>query len=277
MNWTARDQMVREQIYDWIETLQQEKTNDFVNTYGKWMDQAISKIPSNVKEPFFEKLDLWLFHLNSFIQNLQIQEDCRQRIISSARVFDDSIQSISEMKKLTIDQASYIANQHSARHRLYSLVHGGITGIGTPMVLSSDFLVMLILNLRSVQVIAMSYGYDCKTPFEMMTALKVFHGATLPKRIRGVGWERLMNDLEDNQYFYEGSDEVISYQWLEEPIKQLVKALFISRFYKEKESKSSLLPIAVGAGLNYQFSRKVTEYADYYYKYRYLLEKEGRK
>ncbi|MGE6259348.1 EcsC family protein [Heyndrickxia sporothermodurans] len=273
MNWTNRDQMVWEQIQGWIDALQDEGSNDLINTYGKWMDQAFLFIPNNMKEPFFEKVDNWLFHLNSLIQSLQIQEDARKRILSSARVFDDNIHIISDMRKLTVDQVSYIADQHSARHRLYSFVQGGITGTGKSVLLSTDFLVMLILNLRSVQIIAMSYGYDIKTPFEMMTTLKVFYASTLPKRIKRTGWDQLILDLDDKQYFYEGTDQITSYQWLEEPFIQLAKSYFISLFYKEKESKLSIIPLAIGAGVNYQFSRKVTDYADKYYKFRYLLDK----
>jgi hypothetical protein len=33
--------------------------------------------------------------------------------------------------------------------------------------------------------------------------------------------------------------------------------------------------MAIGAGANYQFTRKVTDFAHKYYQYRYLLKKQG--
>ncbi|QQZ10612.1 EcsC family protein [Heyndrickxia vini] len=273
MAWTKRDQIIGDQLQEWIQTLNQDNSNDFKDTYVKWLEHGYSLIPDKIKTPFFEKLDTWLFHLHSLIQSMQIQEDTRNRILSTARVFDDKVQTISDMRNLTIDQLSYIADQHSARHRLYSFIQGGVTGTGKSMILSTDFLVMIILNMRAVQIIAVSYGYDIKTPFEMMTSLKVFHAASLPKRLKGKAWELLLNDLEEQQYFYEGIDQVTSYQWLEEPFKQVAKAYLISLFQKEKDSKLSLIPLAIGAGANYQFSRKVTDFADKYYKFRYLYDK----
>lgn len=273
MQWTQRDQAVWDQVQIWIDTLNEEKSNDFTNTYEKWMDHGFSMIPDHIKEPFFEKLDTWLFHLHSLIQSMQFQEDARNRILSTARVFDEEVNTIPEIKNLTIDQVSYIADQHSARHRLYAFIQGGITGTGKTILLGSDFLVMIILNLRAVQIIAMSYGYDIKTPYEMMTSLKVFHAATLPKRLKGNAWDLLVRELGEQQYFYDGTDQITSYQSLEGPFKQLVKVYFISLFQKEKDSKWTFIPLVVGAGANYLFSRKVTDFADKYYKFRYLQDK----
>ncbi|MGE8206318.1 EcsC family protein [Heyndrickxia sp. NPDC080065] len=273
MNWTERDREVWQQVQEWIHTLHQEELNDFKRTYEKWVNKGLSLIPEKFTEAFFGKLDTWLFHLNALIQSLEIQDDTRKRILRSARIFDENIHTISDMKNLTIDQASYISDQYSARHRLYSFVQGGITGTGKKIILSTDFLVMILLNLRAVQITAMSYGYEIKTPYEMMTSLKVFHAATLPKHLKGNAWEQLMIDLEQSQYFYEGTEQVTTFEWLEEPFKQLVKACFISSFHKEKDSKLSLIPIVIGAGVNYKFSKKVTDFADTYYKYRYLQDK----
>lgn len=269
MKWTNRDQAVWEEIENYIHSLESIRSNDFKDTYIQWVDQAISFIPKHLSDIFFEKLDSWLFHLHSFIQASQIQEDARIRILTSARVFDESIQTIADMRKLSIDQLSFIADQHSARHRLYALAQGGMTGTGKSILLSTDFLVLMMFNLRSVQITAISYGYDVKTPLELMISLKVFHAATLPKRLRREAWEGIVIDLQEDPYFYQGPENLLSYQWLEEPFKQILKTYFITMF----KSKPSIIPIAIGAGLNYQFSRKVTDFADKFYKYRYLLDK----
>jgi len=275
MSWTDNEQKVWEDIERWIHSFQTYEENDFQNLYGKWVDKAVSAIPESLTEPFFEKMDTWLFHLHSLLQGMQIQEEARERIIKSAKAFDASIFNIEDMKNLSIDQLSYIADQHVSRHKIYSLLQGGMTATGQPIFLSSDFLALVLINLRSVQLTASTYGYDVRKPFEMMTALKVFHAASLPNRLKGIGWDDLTNDLEEHHsyYFYEGMEKIMDYRWLEEPFKQLLKVFFISLFNK-KASKSSFVSLAMGAGINYQFSRKVNQFAEKYYQYRFLLDKQ---
>ena len=90
---------------------------------------------------------------------------------------------------MKIDQVRYLNSQHSSRQRLYSLVQGGVTGTGGAVPLSTDLAAIAILNLRAVQITAMTYGYDPQQPFEMMASLKVFHAATLPERLKAEGWK----------------------------------------------------------------------------------------
>lgn len=54
MQWTQRDQAVWDQVQIWIDTLNEEKSNDFTNTYEKWMDHGFSMIPDHIKEPFLK-------------------------------------------------------------------------------------------------------------------------------------------------------------------------------------------------------------------------------
>lgn len=100
------------------------------------------------------------------------------------------------------------------------------------MLLGTDLPAMAVINLRAVQLIAMTYSFEVNTPFEMMTALKVFHAATLPARLQGQAWEDLMADLEkvNDYYFYEGKEELTNVTWLEHPLKQVLKGILILLF-----------------------------------------------
>ena len=276
MAMSNREKTIWKEIQAFEDSILQYESNDFVNVYNKWTDQALMLLPEAAVELFFNKLDTWLFHLHSLIQGMQIQNDAREQILVVGRIFDETIQTIPDLRQLSVDQLKYIADQHASRHRLYSFIQGGITGTGQAFILSTDFLAMLVLNLRSVQLTAMSYGYDVQVPFEMMTSLKVFHAATLPRRLKGQGWNDLMKDLEENDqnsYFYGGTEQLTNVHWLEEPLKQLVKAFFIASFSKKSLSGIPLLSMGIGAASNYRYTRKVTEFANRYYQYRYLLDK----
>lgn len=277
VSWSERDQQVWDSIKAWKRDLYDYEANDLEFTYVKWLDTAFGAVPEEVQESFFQRLDGWLFQLHSLIQGSQMQNDAKERILSTARTFNPDIQVVDDLAVLSIDQLHYIAEQHAGRHRLYSLVQGGITGTGGLVALGSDLPAMAVINLRSIQLIAGSYGCDVQTPFETMTSLKVFHAATLPARLQAEAWDDLLQDLESkgSTYFFDGSEQLTDYTWLEGTLKQSMKALAISMFKGKKWSGLPLISMAIGAGSNYQLSRRITAFAEKYYQYRYLREKKS--
>ncbi len=278
LNWTERDQQVWENIQTWKNSLYSYETNDFEHTYVKWINTAFSAIPETYQDPFLSRLDGWLFHMHSMIQGSQMQNDARERIVTTARAFNQTIEDVQDLQHLTIDQLHYIAEQHAGRHRIYSLLQGGVAGTGGFIALGSDLPAMVIINLRSIQLIAITYGFDVQTPFEMMTSLKVFHAATLPSRLKATAWEELMEDLKtkESDYFYNGSEKLTDTSWLEGPLKHCFKAVAITLFRKKTLSGLPIISMAIGAGINYQLARNITDFAEHYYQYRYLhLKKQG--
>ncbi|WP_099351992.1 EcsC family protein [Fredinandcohnia onubensis] len=276
MGLTEREIQILSEIENWSEQMQHEQT-DFEMTYDKWLENSLSLIPENVRTEFFSKLDNWLFHLHAILQGTQIQVDARERLIRSARVFNQDIEDISDLKELTIDQLIYLTENQIAKHRLYSFAQGGLSGTGGLLLLGTDIPGITVLNLRIVQLIAMTYGYEVNTPYEMMTSLKVFHAATLPKRMRFQGWEELTQGADgsnQNQYFYNGSEDLTDETWLELPLKHIVKAVAISVLRKRMIQGIPLVSMAIGAGMNYQLTRQVSDYAHNYYRLRFLKEKE---
>jgi flagellar biosynthesis chaperone FliJ len=276
MPLTDREAKVLNEIQEWERNLLNYEPNDFQLTYEKYLQQSFSLLPEKVKRQFFSVIDSWLFHLHSLIQGAQLQMDAKERILSSGRIFKKDLEKIEDLKQLQIEQLEYIAEQQIARHRLYSFAQGGLAGTGGPLLLSADIPAIAVINLRAVQLIAMTYGVDVNTPFEMMTSLKVFHTATLPPRLQKEGWTMLMNELQshDDDYFYEGNEEITDITWLEQPVQQLLKALVITLFRKKLIQGIPLVSMAIGAGTNYQLTRKVTDVAHKYYQLRYLKEKE---
>jgi hypothetical protein len=271
-----RDIIVLNQIHDWEKALFTYEPNEFHLTYEKYLERAFTLLPGKVQKQFFSLVDSWLFHLHSFIQSSQLQVDAKERILSSGRIFEHNLEKIADLKQLDIDQLQYIANQQIAKHRFYSFAQGGLAGTGGTLLLGSDIPTMAVINLRAVQLIAMTYGFEVNTPFEIMTSLKVFHTATLPLRLQKDGWSVLMAELENSgeRYFYEGNEEITDITWLDQLIQQLLKAMVISMFRKKVIQGIPFISMAIGAGANYQLTRKVTDVAHKYYQLRYLKEKE---
>jgi hypothetical protein len=88
-------------------------------------------------------------------------------------------------------------------------------------------------------------------------------------------WEELKQDIgKHREYFYEGKEELTDISWMEQPLKQIFKSIAILFFKNKTFQGMPLLSMAIGAGANYQLTRKVTDFAHSYYQLRYLIEKE---
>ncbi|MED4203069.1 EcsC family protein [Neobacillus mesonae] len=276
MPLTDREQIVMNEIQDWERKLLSYEPNDFQLTYEKYLERSFSLLPEGVQRQFFSVIDTWLFHLHGIIQGSQLQMDAKERIKQAGRIFNKEIEEIEDMSSLSIDQLQYIAEQQIARHRFYSFAQGGLAGTGETLLLGADIPSMAVINLRAVQLIAMTYGYEINTPYEMMTSLKVFHIGTLPPRIQKEGWSLLIEELpvDNSHYFYKGKEEITDIHWIEQPVQQLFKGMVIALFRKRMIQGIPLVSMAIGAGANYQLTRKVTDLAHKYYQYRYLKAKE---
>jgi hypothetical protein len=273
---TDREKLTLKGIEDWERKLLAYEPNDFQLLYEKYVERAFLLLPDSVQQQFFSVVDTWLFHLHAIIQGSQFQMEAKNRILSSGRIFNHEIETIEDLKYLKIEQLQYIAEQQIARHRLYSFTQGGLSGTGGALFLGLDLPAIAVINLRVVQLIAMTYGFEVNTPYEMMTSLKIFHIALLPPKVQKAGWQSLRNELDEknDHYFYEGSEQITDITWMEQPLQQIFKAMIILFFRKKRIHGIPLLSMAIGAASNYQLTRKVTEFAHNYYQLRYLQEKE---
>ncbi|WP_066172921.1 EcsC family protein [Bacillus marinisedimentorum] len=274
---SSQEQNIISSIKEWEHKNRDYYPTDFENMYNAWMETGFGRIAPSVRQRFFNSLDAILFHLHAMIQGSQLQMDARNRILSSARIFDENIKDIHDMKELSIEQLSYIAEQQIAKHRVYSFAQGGVSGTGGILTLGLDVPALTALNLRAVQLIAMTYGYDVNYPREMMISLKVFHASTLPKHLQYEGWQQLKGEIENDggTFWYEGEEDLTDETWMNEPLKQIAKILFLSMFRKKLIQGIPLLGMAAGAAMNYQLSRQVTEYAHRFYQLRHLHDTKG--
>lgn len=275
MSFTEKEDEVFQDVLEWEKQLFQYEATDFELTIEKYFEQSFSLLPEEAREQVFSVLDNWLFHIHAIIQGSQLQMDAKERILTSGRVFQPEISTLNDLEKLTIEQRQYIAEQQISRHQLYSLVQGGLSGTGKSLLLGSDIPAMIVINLRIVQLIANVYGYEVNTPFEMMTSLKVYHAAILPTRIQKQAWEELISDFDTKaEYFYEGNERVTDLATMEQPVKQIIKAMVILLFKRKAIKGIPIISIGIGAGANYLLTKKVTDFAHKYYQMRYLLSKK---
>jgi len=276
MNLSEYERALLGEIEEWENAQFDVVPNDFIRAYDEWMTQSFSLIPEDIQEKFFKNLDQWIYYIHAAIQQSKPFEARIKRIIQSSQLYNENITYIQDLKQLPLPQLNYLADQEVSAHRLYALTQGGLSSSGNPLLFGLDFPILAVINLRLVQLIANCYGYDTRNPYEMAISLKVFHAATLPKRFQGSAWTRLISEIEGTEvaFFYEGDERMSDIRWLNQPLIHLLKNMVILLFQKRKNKKVPLTSIVIGATVNYQLTKNVSEFAKRFYQYRYLLEKK---
>ncbi|MBM6617459.1 EcsC family protein [Bacillus suaedaesalsae] len=273
---TKRERHLLEEIRVWENKLYlQEK--EINRSYEKWIDYTFDKLPERQQKIFYATLDSLLFHLHAIIQSTSVQKEAKERIVKSAQASYPYIQEIQDLRSLPIESLIYYAEQEIAKHRLYSFTQGGLTGSGGIFFMAADLPLIIAINLRIVQLLSVIYGYEVNSPYEMMISFKVFHISTLPKHLQGKEWRKLLEGIKVNKdtYFWHDEHEVITDKtWLGLPLKQVAKGLFILLAKRKLIQGIPLVGIGIGAGVNYSFTKQVTEFAHHFYQLRYLTEKD---
>ncbi|MDQ0255027.1 hypothetical protein J2S74_002409 [Evansella vedderi] len=279
MSWTERERQVFSDIKSWENLHFYGKGTDFSRTYQKMVNAGFQTFGSDWNRRMLKRLDDFLFHLQAIVQQGRFDKQVRDNLFSQGRIFRSDIHTIEDMKKLSIDQLRFIAKKQLARQRLVALGQGGLTGLGGVIFTLSDLPLMLAINLRTVQLMALTYGYDLRKPYEMMYVLKVFHAISLPHPLQKDAWDQLfdeMKETDEDWIFYEGDDDITSQGWLQQPLNQILK-LFIVMFARRKLVQGiPVFGIAAGASFNYQFARHITDASHAFYQKRWLIEKEMR-
>ncbi len=275
---SGSEKLLLAEIEKWEQELQKDIRTDVERTLHKWINKKMNELPVSVKQMLFSKFDECLFHLHSIIQGSYGQQDARNQILLTAKSLGEDIYQLKDLQSLSIDQLHYLANLQTSKHRIYSLIQGGMTGTGGILLSGVDIPAQILINLRAVQLIAMSYGYEINTPYEMMTSLKVFHVSLMPKHLQSVGWSELKNDIhigEAQAYFYEGEENLANNYDVEFLLKQIVKLSVIALLKKKIISGVPLISMIIGAGMNYRLTRQVTNFSNIYYQYRVIFEKNS--
>lgn len=276
MKFSRREKEVWEEIIQW------EKENVFQNKmtrslyFEKYFQKFNELFPDEEAKSVLPKLDLILFYLQSIAQQYELDEQARKDILDEARFFRSDIYHMEDVRKLTIDQLRHITNKICTKQRLIAFMQGAFTGTGGMLFTLSDLTFMFMINLRLIQLIALTYSYEVKKPFETMVVLKLFHAITLPKTYRRGAWEQLFQEIKSQNreaFFYEGEEEIVSKQWLHQPLFHLFK-LFLFVFLRKKfVYRIPIASMLTGAMINFRFTNHVSKWSHYFYQKRWLMEK----
>ncbi|MGP4078286.1 EcsC family protein [Pseudalkalibacillus sp. R45] len=278
MEWSQNEKQVWSSIEKWEQEYFTYVPTDFNRTYEKTFEDAFNRISPKIRDKVLQTIDNLLFHLHSIILNSQFQQDTKQRVLLAAQSMNKDVEVWEDVQDCKIEQLRYIAQHQVAKHRLLSFAQGGLSGAGGILFLGIDIPASIAAHLRSIQVLALSYGYSINQPYETMLSLKLFHAATLPKQHQQEAWEQLMSEVLDqeiNPYFFESDELVADSQWMRHLVGLVGKGMILFMLRKRLIQGIPLMGMVYGATANYQLSRQITDFANQFYQKRWLLEKHN--
>ena len=276
MSLNEQERRILDSLLEWEKNYFDHLPTDIERKYDQWLEEMFMVLPEDVQEKFWKQVDEWIIYLQIAIQQSKIQQERISHIVNEAKIFNQQVATIEDLKKLPLDQLNYIVDQQISSHKLYSFLQGGISGSGHALFIGFDIPALLAIQLRAIQLIAVTYGYNITHPFELMVSLKLYHCATVPKRFQKQIWDQLFYELENSEesYFYDRQEKITDLPWLNHVFVQLLKGLMIFLMCKRKNHGRSILSMGFGAWYNYSLTKKITDLAKKFYQYRYLLEKE---
>lgn len=278
MGLTGRKKTIWEEIEKWEQSYFIDSEANRYYSLEADFNKSVETWRPDLQIKLLQIVDSIIFHTHTIAQNSTYDKQMTDKVLNLGRVFEANVENISDMKRLTIDQLRYISQQNLAKQRLISLTQGGVSGFGGIFFVALDLPLMLTINMRSIHLTALTYGYDLNKPYELMLALKVFHVATLPKTMQKEGWKQLLLELEaceDEWLLFDENNLDKSTAWLQQPIKQLAKGMALLLLKKKLIYGLPIFGITVGAASNYFLAKQVSEIARRFYEKRHLLEETG--
>jgi EcsC protein family len=264
------------EINEWIEKNRQCNSNKYAQMYKKASTYFLQKIPQAYLSAFNDFFSTAFFHSQSLIQTSKQFQDKKTDILNRAQILRSDIKTISHLRQLPIRQLNFLAEQEISKALIVSSVQGGVSGTSSKFALISDLPALLLINLKTVQEIALCYGYDVSIPMEMECCLKVLQSATLPSPEKYEAWRTIMNDIlkhEDEDVFAKWESD-INYEGFYHTILMQMSKLFVIHSVKNRVIGGlPLLGIAVGVKWNETFTKNILDYTKSFYQYRLLSKR----
>ncbi|MGD7062365.1 EcsC family protein [Bacillus altitudinis] len=144
-----------------------------------WFWEKLSRLPFQMLDkltPAFiqKKIGVLLDEMGHYIQSGGVYLTSEKGIIHQfqKKCADDSIQRIEDIEAAPIEVMDAISDQMGKNRTNLATVQGATTGVGGMFTLAADIPAVLGLSLKTLQDIAVTYGYDPKNKEERVFIIK---------------------------------------------------------------------------------------------------------
>ncbi|KRV46047.1 EcsC family protein [Bacillus sp. TH007] len=144
-----------------------------------WFWEKLSRLPFQMLDkltPAFiqKKIGVLLDEMGHYIQSGGVYLTSEKGIIHQfqKKCADESIQHIEDIEAAPIEVMDAISDQMGKNRTNLATVQGATTGVGGMFTLAADIPAVLCLSLKTLQDIAVTYGYDPKNKEERVFIIK---------------------------------------------------------------------------------------------------------
>ncbi|MEO7994883.1 MAG: EcsC family protein [bacterium] len=171
---------------------------------------------------------------------------------------------------LSDDLAQFFAR----RHVNTTMITGGLAGLGGFALAAIDIPMLFSVNLRMIQHVAVSYGYDLSDPVERHFALQLFQAAAGdPKTKIGLLQELVLvrRALQEATLAEMAGSSAVATGLV--GLRKMAAQVGIELTEKKMLAMVPIIGAGIGAGFNYLFTKQVATAATMGYRKRFLQEK----
>ncbi|MBM6617738.1 EcsC family protein [Bacillus suaedaesalsae] len=179
---------------------------------GLWFWEKIGRLPFKLLDkitPAFvqKKIGVLLDELGQYIQSggkYLVQE--QQIVHKYQSKFSEEISTLDDISTVPLHVMNQVCLEVVQNRQNFATVQGASTGFGGIFTLSIDIPLLLGLSLKTLQEIAMIYGYDPNDPAERIFIVKSLQFASSDI----VGKQAILNELTDFYHRSEHQNEMMS-------------------------------------------------------------------
>ncbi|MDQ0214719.1 hypothetical protein J2S13_001116 [Oikeobacillus pervagus] len=172
-----------------------------------WFWERLGRIPFKLLDKFTpqfiqNKVGLLLDELGNFIQNGGKYLTRKEMIFKKLqkRLPDLMIEHLSDIENLPIDLMNEVSEELEKNRKDFATVQGATTGIGGIFTLAIDIPLLLGVSLKTLQEIAVTYGFDPNERKERIFIVKCLQFSTADV----VGKKAILNELST---YYKGGTQ----------------------------------------------------------------------
>ena len=269
MRLTEYERKVRRQIEAW-----QHGDAGLVSRIMNWAMQPMDWVVKRViTEDIEAQVDQVVSSMLSMLNDASEWTYDVSGVIQEAKGVGVDVESIHELREADLEKLDAIAKLHTTENALLAAIEGGGTGLGGAVLIAADIPLLFTINLRLIQQIGASYGFDMSGEDNRPLVLSIFNvAASSSKEAKNdamrevsVAGAALARDQE-----YRGR---VSGTFREQN-RHLPREIAKNILGRKIAQAIPIAGAAVGAGINYWFTTETAETAYMLMRALYLERKE---
>lgn len=269
MRLTAQEKAIRREIEEWQQA-EGSILTQAINWSMRPVDWAVDRtIGPEVVDRTSEKISQFLSVLNDASEWTYDYSD----VLEAAQERGLKVEAVNELRHESIDDLDPLARRQFTQNAVLAAIEGGGTGLGGAALIAADIPLLFTINLRLIQQIGASYGFPMRGPSYRPIVLSIFN-------VAASGSVQARNDAVREvsvaaASFARGMDYKgrVSGTFRDQN-RHLPREIAKNLVSRKLGQAIPMAGAAVGAGVNYWFTRETSEAAYMLFRALYLEWKE---